>query len=973
MKYMIVLALTLTLLSASAGESLKLPGTADAWMSDCDDGSTLIDGKPKNERVCSMGKAKHFKLKSIQEMVVIRFDAAAAKGRQVVSARLFMKPNLELSRSSTGKGRHMLRYIRTSTIGNTWEEGDTEEEYGPGSGACFAFADFKSKKPWAWPGSQLVDAIMGNGNTLDGCAEIKTEADEWVSVEVKPELIYALATGCSDGLCVMDGGSIALNNNIIHSVQAPGIAPYIQVELGDALKDAPAAPAVKAEPAAERDRLLQGAVKITISEDPAVFFWNMTLNGKPVERWRIKPPAAQGPTVMFLENLDPNQECALEVVAVSRGGVQSVPVKAATKASTGLPDPPQLATFEQPKTGAEPPTAEGKLALWAAPGAVKISPEKPTALNGDMDGDCRTLNAIWNGKEISLHGCRGEYVAYQLCVEKLGDVPLSGIKIVPQPLKGPGDFTIGGNEIELYRNWYTLNGAAQWQPSYCIPMAHGAPFQIPDTTRTKVSCTIKATKKIKKDRLVEAELKQQNQTVSVDVYIPKDAKPGNYAGAISVEADGIPAIVLPIKLKVYDFVLPDRLSFWPELNTYNIPQHAHDYYRLAHQHRCLLNLWAWKPALSGSGKGMKVNWDSYDRNVGPLVSGEAFKDSRRAGAPVECMYLPYEDGWPMPLNKQTYSYKGSWMTTKRDAPDFAKGLEVMNEHYMTAPYLGDALSQEYKDGFLAVEKQFIEHFKEKGWDKTEMQCFYQGKKTHRIDYGVPNVWWTTDEPYHWEDWQALQFFCKMWTEGRKASGGDPKIWAARGDISRPSWQGKVLDGIIDTQYGGLGGSDEGVRRMRILQEETGVKINSYGSSNDDSVSNTQSVTVLLNIYLNGGNAHLPWQTLGPDAALDMNDAGTGGGNALLVVANRFNLNVVGDMRLKAMREAQQIIEYLTILGQKKNLKREQLKALVMKSISVETQRSVHASMEDADALKGSTLKDWQISELRRNLAELILK
>jgi hypothetical protein len=329
------------------------------------------------------------------------------------------------------------------------------------------------------------------------------------------------------------------------------------------------------------------------------------------------------------------------------------------------------------------------------------------------------------------------------------------------------------------------------------------------------------------------------------------------------------------------------------------------------------------------------------------------------------MYLPFQDSWPTPLSRETYNYQGHW-------PGRGEDKRYIIEHYLKAPYIGDALSRDYKDAFLAVQRQFIRHFEEKGWDQTEMQCFYGGKNTHRINYGS-NMWWTTDEPYHWDDWLALQFFCQMWTEGRGTA--DPRQWQARADISRPQWQGRVLEGIVNTVYFGAGAfnSPDMIRRCQILEQETGLKLMTYGSANPDNESNTRSAVWVLNVWLNGGNGALPWQTLGGDRSLDENDRGAGGGNALLVPGERFGLQVVGDMRLKALREGQQIAEYLTILAERYNLRREQIKDMVQRVIQFEAGTRSGSGADDADTLKFSTLKAWQISELRRRVAELIVR
>ena len=133
------------LMAISAGET-KLQATADIWLSDAN----------PSERDSSAGKFSRFKLKSIQEMGAFRFDASAIKGKEVKSAKLFLKL----------AGKEMMRYIRVSTVSQTWKEGTGGKPYAPASGATFNFADADTKKAWSFPGSQFADVIMGSGNTI---------------------------------------------------------------------------------------------------------------------------------------------------------------------------------------------------------------------------------------------------------------------------------------------------------------------------------------------------------------------------------------------------------------------------------------------------------------------------------------------------------------------------------------------------------------------------------------------------------------------------------------------------------------------------------------------------------------------------------------------------------------------------------------------------------------------------------------
>jgi hypothetical protein len=155
-------------------QTVRLQATADIW------GSSF-----QGEEGFSAGKHPFFKLKTIQELALVRFDAAPALGREVLRARLLLRR----------AGKDKLRYIRVSTVNADWEEGTRRDRLGPGDGATYNHADGPTRRAWAWPGSQLCDVIMGSGNTLTTWAERRELADGWISVDLTAELIHALAIG----------------------------------------------------------------------------------------------------------------------------------------------------------------------------------------------------------------------------------------------------------------------------------------------------------------------------------------------------------------------------------------------------------------------------------------------------------------------------------------------------------------------------------------------------------------------------------------------------------------------------------------------------------------------------------------------------------------------------------------------------------------------------------------------------------
>lgn len=919
---------------------VRLPATASIWLA----------ASTPDERNSSAGLFETVKLKSIQEMAAFRFDASAIRGREVRSARLFLHK----------AGADMLRYLRVSTVSQDWTAGRSRQPYGPADGATYLWADANQHRAWSFPGSEFADVVMGMGHSITTYAELTRESDDWLSVPLTPELVYALATEHTDGLAVMDGGNPAFFNNVIHSAQARDHAPYIDVDVGDPIVEVPSPPHVMVGPAPDRAHMSTGAIAVELRPDPGVFFWRVTIDGRPVPRWQVPYPpgvamtgreqdhiasgrtARPGPVVFHLDDLEPERPHTLTVVAVGRGGAESPRVQFQTAASPALSNSVQLGPLTPP-TGAAALVDGGRsFVVWPVPGLVKISPETGVAMFGDMSADGRrpgSLNAVWDGQAIQLFGGRGEYVSYQLVISRVDRAhTLTDVRVVPGTLTGSAG-VIGRGDIELHKNWYARNRAGSWQPAYTIPWERSRPIEIPDQARGIGG--------------------QTNQSMYVDVYIPKHAAAGSYAGTVVVES-GPDRAALPVKLQVYDFALPDTLSFWPELNSYRVPANALDFHRLAHQHRLVFNPWVVRPALRGGGKDIEVLWDGYDSSAGPLLSGDAFRRNRRAGVPTPVMYLPFIDSWPTPLSPETYRYSGAW-------PGRGGDRAALTDHYMAAPYIGDGLSASYQDAFLEVERQFVEHFARQRWNRTEMQLFFGGKNTHRINFGT-NIWWTTDEPYHWDDWLALQFFGHLWTQGRKALGANPATWSVRADVSRPMWTGRVLDTVVDTIYWGGFSDARSYRRAAWLSEHTGVKTRAYGTANAATASNTESVSTLVQVWLHGADAFLPWQTLGDEASLDQND--NVDGNTLLVPGTRFALRVVGDMRLKALRDGQQLIEYLVLLGDRYGLQREQIRAMLEKVIPLSAE-TTGVAVDEAGRQRFGVLESWQLAALRRALAELI--
>src|ERR1035441_4322206 len=91
---------------------------------------------------------------------------------------------------------------------------------------------------------------------------------------------------------------------------------------------------------------------------------------------------------------------------------------------------------------------------------------------------------------------------------------------------------------------------------------------------------------------------------------------------------------------------------------------------------------------------------------------------------------------------------------------------------------------------------FRSHFNEKGWDRTLLQCFFNGKNNFKHGgWSRATSPWLLDEPANFQDYWALKFFGELFHAGvNLAPPGKAKL-VFRADISRPEWQRDSLDRV----------------------------------------------------------------------------------------------------------------------------------------------------------------------------------
>ena len=164
-------------------------------------------------------------------------------------------------------------------------------------------------------------------------------------------------------------------------------------------------------------------------------------------------------------------------------------------------------------------SASGDTDLWWCEAAWKIAPQRPAPSEG---------SAV-----VSLSAARNDHEAVQIVVRPRK--PLKQLTTVAGALRGPGGATIAAQNIQVLRVYYhhvhtptdRTAVVADW-PDALPPLTK--PLDLPAG---------------------------RNQPLWVLVRVPKDAAAGDYAGAVTLRAEGWSAVV-PVSLHVWNFALPER-------------------------------------------------------------------------------------------------------------------------------------------------------------------------------------------------------------------------------------------------------------------------------------------------------------------------------------------------------------------------------------------------------------------------------
>ncbi len=869
------------------------------------------------------------KIKWFEQFGLVKFDVSKLKGKTINKAWLQVK--------AAGGAKYKLNagtdltWISVTTVAYPWN--------GKKASANSNGIDGH----WGWPGARTYDVACGHSYTIRDNVKLIPGGGQH-KAEINPAIVQALVSGASHGIFIMDGSSHYSMNCYIQS-------PKLIVEVSDTIPAAPGkVSGVKISPAPNWAVREFGAVTVELKAPKNAFSFDIKVDGKDLPRWQI-PMAEPGKTQTFqLLDLPPGKSINLEIVTKNIAGTAGSAVSAKGKVSPALTVPKLPASKFKPKAGA--PQKLGSAKVYAFPELTMIDPINGKALHEDAE-DLSKINAVWDGSKgtIYLPSAKAESISFQIAIA--GAINDVDIKI--SDLKGKS--TISTKSARLWRNWYVGKYS-----EYALPL------------NGKVSCPM-ADNKIAGQTL---------QAVTADVHIPKDAKPGLYKGTVTLSS-GSDKAELKLHVQVYDVTIPDEIYFNPEMNCYGGPgsadsQQFKNSFKIAHYHRSTINRVPysqggnvhkdWTPDIDGKGK--VTNWKRFDDNIGPLLDGSLFKDNPRAGIPVASLYLPHFEGWPVDFRKH---YKPGFKLPKgrNDKDGFVK-------HHILAKPIEEAMDKAYATAFKNCVSDFYKHAEDKKWTRTAFQCYLNNKS--KFGYTC----WTLDEPNIYRDWEALNYWGRLWKEAinddevytyewiekyyeqglTKLNRGKP-VFLYRGDISRLTWQGNLSDDLMNIIYLGGGGFDKS-RMVKNSKKNIPSIMYAYGSCPNHKNSKWETAAWCLKAFVNESDGVLPWQSLGKGLT---NPDPNGGGNGLIVNAPPYG-DAIASFRVHGFRRGAQDCELLRLLMFKNKWSRAHMGVLVSQKVPLSAEYN-QKFVDEAAAVKFGKMTAQGFSEMKEGVLQLLAK
>ncbi|MDO5308900.1 MAG: DUF4091 domain-containing protein [Planctomycetia bacterium] len=956
---LLLLCLWVDATQALCTETLRLPVTRDLWVSSA-----------HGEEQGNNGATPRLKVKGYQEFSLLDFDVSPVRGKRITRARLHL----------TLAGQERLYRVGVSTITQDWLEGSGENYAQAHDASSFRWRRFEVE-PWrGWEAnaltisnnySDITSVIFGCGGSFWRHSDATAPDAQGVqTVELDPDLVVARALGLSYGFVLFDDTGTELQrsgdngedveirlfpNRFLYSrEQNRACQPWLTVEYEDPTEEELTYNSPQAPQDLEVDArdLPCGAATLRWRQgnlrDEHIIGYQLYLDGELLPPSQTPSPTwgtnvRQNDVETFettLANLTPGQTYSCELYALDYLGRRSAPATVRLQPQTH-----KFQTWEEltqcsdkheevsnsfnnknkkQLTSTASTWRDGEVAILDE--FVKMDDDN-VFIPSNLPIDYWRRNALWNADaaEITLNSARNEFIGFQLAFR--GQSRRVKVKLTWDDPESD-DATI--EKADLTAQFYRYERVA--------------------TPRGEM---VDPTTPLDREKNI-VQLRQGNDALYCEIFVPENAMPGVRHGRLEILSDRNEKFYALVDLTIWNFALPNQLSFFPEMNCYGLPENERDYYRLAQLHRTYINRVPYSHrGTVGDGlapvwdaERQRFQWDQWRNRFGDYLDGSAFADLPRGSVPIEAFYLPIFENFPA---------------------DVFRGFLGVNDWPEE-----ETFTQQYRDEFHAGVVDFAREITENKWNQTRFFFFLNNKNDYkRNGWSRASSPWLLDEPASYRDFAALQFYGQALhnalddAQARYNARADALDF--RADISRPQWERDSLRGVLGTYVV----ATDVFKRYRAI---TSARVRAerrllylYGSTAAVHEDGYQPVLWSLDAWSLGADGVVPWQTIGT------HDSWQTGDELSLFYPGRSDAepSVVPSIRLKAYRRGQQDVEYLTLLQHELRLGREELANALREYLRLDDATTTRNQSEDAGASGYNASAPERLALMRREIGQRI--
>jgi hypothetical protein len=393
------------------------------------------------------------------------------------------------------------------------------------------------------------------------------------------------------------------------------------------------------------------------------------------------------------------------------------------------------------------------------PPSVRLDPISNTIIDSrfvvlkDYPGqqeDMLKKNLIFDGKKVSLHSARGEYISFQLVITNYTTAILDNIRIDIPEFEGNNiKFSI---KPELFLEWsvevkspstgYPVASLGNgWYPDALIPFK----YIQDDSSQVTRRWTYPLWLPDFNNRIDN----QKSMIVWIDQFVPfrkEEALPGTYTTMLSVKI-GRETQRIPVELSVWDFAIPNENRFKASLQHEGFMKIMNEkqeltVYQLLKRNRIAMLDPTYEPEMNILKNGKTdIDWKPFDDRLSKYFTGKAFTGEYGYqygpgyGEPIETFVLPFDvygkhdtRGWPdigkpdverNPENRAVYvdfiknvrtHFKSLIDPAKTDITVYLNGLDesYFPEAWSRMVYYGDMFREYYPEALFRIDGGYTE-------------------------------------------------------------------------------------------------------------------------------------------------------------------------------------------------------------------------------------------------------------------------